>query len=255
MRRTLTFLGTGTSVGVPVIGCACDVCASTNPRNSRYRASVLMTLPGGNLLIDTGPEVRLQLVREKIATINAVLYTHYHVDHLFGLDDLRIVANRLDAAVPLYCTDEVEGVIRHTFAYAFDPLSPPGSVPRIEFRRITDEPFAALGELITPVPLEHSRFKVHGFRVGDLAYCTDVSRIPDPSMKLLEGLDTLVIDCLRYKSHPAHMGVNDVLEVVSALKPKRTLLTHMSHEFDFDHLSRELPPGVEPAYDGMRVEF
>src|SRR5947208_3281030 len=167
--RTFTFLGTGTSVGVPMIGCDCAVCRSDNPRNHRYRCAVLIRLPRGNLLIDTPPELRLQLLRANVGIIHATLFTHYHADHLFGLDDLRPVARLLGSPVPLYCTAEVEGKIRASFSYAFGPAAeqlPAGMIPKLTFQRITSEPFSVLGERVTPIPLVHAHFDVFGFRVG-----------------------------------------------------------------------------------------
>jgi phosphoribosyl 1,2-cyclic phosphate phosphodiesterase len=254
--RTFLFLGTGTSVGVPMIGCECPVCRSDNPRNQRYRSSALIRTPRGNILIDTGPELRLQLVRERIGVVHSVLYTHYHVDHLYGLDDLRIVAKYLDGPVPLYCSEEVEKVIRQTFPYAFtDEAAPIGFVPKLAFHRILGEPFEVLGETVTPIPLIHSIFNVFGYRIGDVAYCTDVSEIPDASWKLLEGVRVLIIDCLRYKKHPAHMGLNDALEIIERVGPEKAYFTHMSHEFDYEQLPKMLPGGVEMAYDGLHFRF
>ncbi len=257
--RTFTFLGTGTSVGVPMIGCECGVCRSANPRNHRYRCSVLVQAPGGNLLIDTTPELRLQLVRENVAVVHAVAYTHYHVDHLFGLDDARLFPGRIGGPLPLYCTDEVEAVIRKAFDYAFDPGTadlPPGFLPKLEFRRIADRPFDALGERVTPIPLRHARFNVLGFRIGDVAYCTDVSSIPDASWPLLEGLDVFVIDALRpARPHPSHFCLEQALDAVARVKPRQAYLTHMSHEMDYDALVKVLPPNVAPAYDGLSFRF
>lgn len=240
-----------------MIGCSCEVCQSTNPKNHRYRSSVLIQSPEGNILIDTGPELRLQLLREQIGVVHAVLYTHYHVDHLFGMDDLRLVARYLGTPVPLYCSDEVEEAIRQVFAYAFvDEYAPPsGAVPKIEFRTITDLPFEVLGAKVVPVPLVHSRFQVYGFRFGDLAYCTDVNEIPSASWNLLKGVRILVIDALRYKPHPAHFSLNEALEVIERIHPEKAYLTHMSHEFDYEVLNSQLPPGVEMAYDGLRFTF
>jgi len=256
MDRTFIFLGTGTSVGVPMIGCDCPVCRSDNPKNHRYRSSALVQTPAGNILIDTGPELRLQLVRERVGVVHAVLYTHFHVDHLYGLDDLRVVAKFLHGPVPLYCTEEVERVIRQTFSYAFvDEAAPIGFVPKLYFHRIGPEPFAVLDQEVAPIPLLHSSFNVFGFRFGDLAYCTDVSEIPDASWPLLNGVRILIIDALRYKSHPAHFGLNDALDVIERVNPDRAYLTHMSHEFDYETLSASLPGGVEMAYDGLRFRF
>jgi phosphoribosyl 1,2-cyclic phosphate phosphodiesterase len=258
LSRRFIVLGCGTSVGVPMIGCGCSVCRSPNPRNQRTRASALVQLPAGNLLIDTTPELRLQLVRENIPVAHAVLYTHYHADHLFGLDDVRLFPKYLGGPLPLYCTDEVEEVVRRAFSYAFHPETgelPAGVLPKLEFRRITDAPFEVLGERIVPIPLIHARFNVLGFRFGNVAYCTDVSQIPESSWPLLEGLDVLVIDALRPgRAHPAHFGVPQALEVVQRVRPKQTYLTHMSHEMDYDH-PPELPPGVALAHDGLAFEF
>jgi phosphoribosyl 1,2-cyclic phosphate phosphodiesterase len=255
-QRTFVFLGTGTSVGVPMIGCDCPVCRSDNPRNHRYRSSALIQTAAGNILIDTGPELRLQLVRERVHIVHAVLYTHYHVDHLFGLDDLRVVAKYLNGPVPLYCTEEVEKVIRQTFSYAFaDEAAPIGFVPKLYFNRITDQPFEVLDQRVTPIPLVHSSFNVFGFRFGDLAYCTDVSEIPESSWPLLDGVRILIIDALRYKSHPAHFGLNDALEAIERVNPERAYLTHMSHEFDYGTLPASLPGGVFMGYDGLRFQF
>ncbi len=257
--RTFTFLGTGTSVGVPMLGCDCAVCRSTNPRNHRYRCSVLIGTPRGNILIDTTPELRLQLLRENVKLVHAVVYTHYHVDHLFGLDDLRIFPIALKGALPIYCNDEVEEVIRQAFAYAFHPGNdelPAGMLPRLEFRRIAETPFEVLGERLTPIPLLHGRFNVLGFRIGDVAYCTDVSAIPERSWPLLEGLKVFVVDALRPgKPHPAHFSLDQALEAIERVKPKQAYLTHMAHTMDHDALVKTLPPGVAPAYDGLSFEF
>jgi phosphoribosyl 1,2-cyclic phosphate phosphodiesterase len=258
MTRSFTFLGTGTSVGVPMLGCECDVCRSTDPRNHRYRCSVLLGLPAGNLLIDTTPEVRLQLLRTGTRVVHAVLYTHYHADHLFGLDDLRPLPRLLGGPVPLYCAADVERKIRIAFSYAFpagDEGLPEGYLPQLAFRPISEEPFTVLGQRVVPVPLLHGRFHVLGFRFDDVAYCTDCSAIPDRSWPLLEGLDVLVLDALRYKPHPAHFSLNEALEVIGRLKPRQAYLTHMAHEIDHAAVSRQLPVGVELAYDGLRFEF
>jgi phosphoribosyl 1,2-cyclic phosphate phosphodiesterase len=257
--RTFTFLGTGTSMGVPMLGCDCHVCTSTNPKNHRYRCSVLIGTPRGNILIDTTPEMRLQLLREQVKLVHAVVYTHYHVDHLFGLDDLRIFPVKLNGPLPIYCTDEVEVVIRQAFAYVFAPGTedfPPGSLPRLELNRIDERPFDVLGERFTPIPLLHGRFNVFGFRVGNVAYCTDVSAIPDRSWPLLEGLDVLVIDALRPgKPHPAHFSLEQAVEAIHRVKPRQAYFTHMAHMMEYDDLMRTLPAGIEPAYDGLKFWF
>lgn len=240
-----------------MLGCECEVCRSTDSRNQRYRCSILIGTPEGNLLIDTPPELRLQLLRERVRLIHAVLYTHYHADHLFGLDDVRPFPPRLGAPLPVYCTDEVEEVIRKAFAYAFNRPTATLStyVPQLTLRRITEEPFTVLGQRVTPIPLVHARYNVFGFRIGDVAYCTDVNEIPERSWPLLEGLKVLVLDALRFKPHPAHFSLDQAVEVIGRLKPARAYLTHMGHELEHESTNRRLPPGIELAYDGLKFEF
>jgi phosphoribosyl 1,2-cyclic phosphate phosphodiesterase len=258
LRRTFTFLGTGTSTGVPMVGCDCAVCRSANPRNNRYRCAVLIGTPTGNVLIDTPPELRLQLLRSVTPVVHAVLFTHYHADHLFGLDDIRPMPRLIGGPVPLYCTADVEAAIRTAFAYAFlepdDPLAY-GYRPQMRFRRIAEEPFEVLGQTVTPIPLEHASLTVLGFRIGNVAYCTDVNAIPERSWPLLQGLDVLVLDALRFKPHSAHFNINQALAVIGQIRPKQAYLTHMSHDIDHDAVNAQLPPGVELAYDGLQFEF
>jgi phosphoribosyl 1,2-cyclic phosphate phosphodiesterase len=257
-QRSFTFLGTGTSVGVPMVGCDCAVCTSTDPRNQRYRCSVLIGLPQGNLLIDTPPELRLQLLRAKVKVVHAVLFTHFHADHVYGLDDLRPIPRHLGSAVPLYCTYEVERKIRQSFAYAFGPdvdSVPAGYLPKLVFRNIDETAFDVLGERVAPIPLIHAHFNVLGFRIGDVAYCTDVNKIPKESWPLLEGLEVLVLDALRHKPHPGHFSLDEALEVVDRLKPRQAYLTHMSHDLDHAETNRALPANVQLAYDGLSFIF
>jgi phosphoribosyl 1,2-cyclic phosphate phosphodiesterase len=256
--RTFTFLGTGTSVGIPMVGCDCAVCRSDNPRNQRYRCAVVIRVPEGNILIDTPPELRLQLLRAGVGIVHATLFTHYHADHVYGLDDLRPIPRHLGGPVPLYCTAEVERKLRQSFAYAFAPdveSLPRGFVPQLAFHRITEEPFTVLGQRIVPVPLIHAHFEVFGFRIGDVAYCTDVNKIPPESWRLLEGLRVLVLDALRFKPHPGHFNLEEALDVVARVQPAQAYFTHMSHEIDHDTVNRRLPKGVELAYDGLTFEF
>ncbi len=257
--RQLIVLGSGTSTGVPVIGCECSVCRSSDPRNSRTRSSVLIKLPLGNLLIDTSPEMRLQLVRERIAVVHAIAFTHHHADHLFGLDDARMFPKAIGGPVPIFCELETEETIRRVFHYAFEDrvrTYPAGGVPKIEFERI--EPgvsFAVLGQSILPIRLDHGRFQVLGFRIGNLAYCTDVSSIPDVSWPLLEGLDVLILDALRHEAHPTHFNIAQALAAVERLRPKQAYFTHLSHDLDHQATEATLPPGVALAYDGLTLDF
>ncbi len=252
----LVFLGTGTSHGVPLIGCGCDTCTSYNPKNWRTRCAVVLGLPEGNLLVDTPPELRIQLIREGIGLVHAVLYTHAHADHLFGLDDLRIFPRYLGRQVPVYCEKEVEARIRRSFEYVFDPATrhyPAGGVPKLALRRITTDPFELLGARVVPVRLVHGRSPVLGYRFGDVAYCTDTKQVPPQSAGLLENLDVLILDCLRREPHGTHLSLDEAIEVAGRLAPKRTLLTHLSHKMEHEAVSEELPPGIELAYDGLRV--
>jgi len=252
----LVFLGTGTSHGVPLIGCGCATCISSNTKNRRTRCAVVAGLPEGNLLIDTPPELRLQLIQQGLGLVHAVAYTHAHADHLFGLDDLRIFPRYLGHCLPVYCEAEVEAQIRRSFAYIFDPVVanyPAGGIPRIEFQPITDAPFAVLGARIVPIPLLHGRFRSLGYRIGDVAYCTDVKEIPPASMALLQGLDVLILDCLRLEPHVTHLSLDEALEVSRKLAPRRTLLTHLCHQLEHEATTATLPPGVELAYDGLTI--
>jgi phosphoribosyl 1,2-cyclic phosphate phosphodiesterase len=242
-----------------MIGCDCPVCTSSDPRNQRTRPSVLFSFPGGNLLIDTTPEMRIQLLREKVRVINAIAFTHAHADHLFGLDDARQFPRATGGPVPVYCEQETEDSIRRVFSYAFRPGTeqwPPGFVPKLQFVRIAPGVhFDVLGERITPIRLEHGKSPVLGFRVGGLAYCTDVSRIPDESWDILRNLDVLVLDALRFEKHPTHFSLHEALEVVAAVKPGRTFFTHLSHSFDHGTTEQQLPASVALAHDGLQVEF
>jgi phosphoribosyl 1,2-cyclic phosphate phosphodiesterase len=254
----LVFLGTGTSVGVPSLGCSCDVCTSTNPKNNRTRCALALGLPEGTLLVDTPPDLRTQLLREKIGIAQAVLYTHEHADHLFGLDDLRLFPFYLGGPVPLYCESRVEDRIRKSFDYAFTPEASthPGATPQLVFHNITTEPFELLGQRITPLRMEHGpRFEVLGFRFGNVAYCTDTNRIPPASLALMEGLDILILDALRPRPHITHLSLDEAVEISKQLRPKRTLFTHMCHELDHDRTNAWLPEGMELAYDGLRVKL
>ena len=256
LRGQLLFLGTGTSVGVPVIGCECSTCTNSDPRDKRTRCGLAVGLPEGTLLVDTPPDLRTQLLREGIGVAHAVLYTHEHVDHVYGLDELRIFPFYLGHAVPLYCEAKVEDRIRASFDYAFQDqakLTHAGGVPQLDFHRIGREPFEILGTRVVPIPLHHGRFSVLGFRFGNVAYCTDTNRIPEESWPLLEGLDVLILDALRPTPHPTHFSLGEAIEVVERLRPKRTLLTHLGHELPHAETSARLPPGIELAYDGQRV--
>jgi phosphoribosyl 1,2-cyclic phosphate phosphodiesterase len=258
IRGEFIFLGTGTSVGVPMIGCGCEVCTSSDPHNQRTRCSVILGLPQGNLLIDTSPDLREQLLREKIGVAHSVLFTHEHADHIFGLDDLRIMQFYLGGPVPLYCEPKVESRIRKSFDYAFDDAAQthPGAAPQLVFRRIGLDPFDVLGARVVPLRMQHGkRFEVLGFRFGDIAYCTDASLIPLESMERLMGLDVLILDALRPRGHATHFSLEQAVEISRQLKPKQTYFTHMSHELEHAATNASLPPGMALAYDGLRISL
>jgi phosphoribosyl 1,2-cyclic phosphate phosphodiesterase len=250
----MLFLGTGTSVGVPMVGCGCDTCTSGDPRDTRSRTSVLLGLPGGHLLVDTTPDLRTQLLRERIGRIDAVLYTHDHVDHVYGLDDVRPLCYATGRSIPLYCEERVERRIRRAFDYAFETVPVPGGgVPKIVFERIATEPFDVLGARVVPLRLRHGVFDVLGFRFGDVAYCTDTNEIPPDTWPLLAGLDVLVLDCLRPSRHPTHLSLDEALAVAARVAARRTLLIHMAHDIRHADVSARLPAGVELAFDGLEI--
>lgn len=250
-------LGTGTSVGVPALGCGCDVCRSGHPRNQRSRCSIILGLPNGNLLIDTSPDLRTQLLRENIGMVHAVAYTHQHADHIMGMDDLRLFQFYLGHPVPVFCEKIVEDALRTTFSYAFSdqPQTHRGAVPAIEFHPIfPDQEVEILGAKIVPLRLEHGpRFKVLGFRVGNVAYCTDTSSIPEKSLEQLRDLDVLILDALRPDPHPTHLGLDQAVAIAMKLGARQTYLTHCSCRLDYEQVNQSTPDGIEMAWDGLRI--
>ncbi len=254
-----------------MIGCDCGVCLSRDPKNNRTRCSVILGLPEGNLLIDTAPDLRHQLLREQIGIVHAVLYTHEHADHLFGLDDLRLMQFYLGRPITLYCEESVEARIRKAFDYAFKELPNlhKGAIPKIEFQRIgpTDEPtdlgdgqaetwpkIEVLGASITAVRQLHGpNFESLGFRVGNVAYCTDLSEMPDASKAQLKELDVLILDALRPSGHVTHLSIDQAVDLATELGAKQVYLTHMSCDVDYALLDAELPEHISPAYDGLTI--
>ena len=252
----MILLGTGTSVGVPALGCVCEVCSSGDPHNRRTRTSALLGLPEGNLLIDTSPDLRFQLLREEVGLIHSVLYTHEHADHVFGLDDLRLMQFHLDGPVPLYCEESVEKRIRQSFDYAFPPASNEAQslVPQLEFRRIGLEPLEILGALIVPLRLHHGpRLEVLGFRFGDIAYCTDVNYIPPETERQLQGLDVLILDALRPAPSNTHFSLDQAIEAAERIGARQTYFTHMAHDLDHATTNQSLPANMQLAHDGLRI--
>ncbi|MCA9079583.1 MAG: MBL fold metallo-hydrolase [Planctomycetaceae bacterium] len=250
---SLTLLGTGTSMGVPMIGCECPVCTSTDPHNHRTRTGVLIRGPQGNLLIDTSPELRVQLIPQHVRQIAGVLFTHAHADHIMGLDDLRIFGFRQEGSIPLFCEAIVEETLRRTFAYAFAAGDTLHSKPRLAFHRIGTEPIDLCGLRIQPIRLIHGRLPILGFRINDVAFCTDVSEIPDESWAHLSNLDVLILGAIRHEPHPTHFSVDQALQVIAKARPRRAYLTHISHTLEHAETNRLLPNQVALAYDGLEV--
>jgi phosphoribosyl 1,2-cyclic phosphate phosphodiesterase len=247
----IIFLGTGTSHGIPVVGCGCGVCKSTDRKNKRTRASLLVRESGRSILIDTATEFRIQAVRENITSLDAVLYTHPHADHLHGLDDIRPLTQ--ERIVPLYGNRETIEEIKVRFGYIFSYKQLGGGVPRIEFHEVSSKVFYAAGVPVLPVPIKHGVLDILGYRIGNMAYLTDCSGIPEGSYPLLADLDLLVLGALRYRPHGTHFSVKEALHEIDRIKPKRALLTHFCHDIDHGEIKKELPRGVAPSYDGLRV--
>jgi phosphoribosyl 1,2-cyclic phosphate phosphodiesterase len=252
----LTFLGTGTSHGIPVIGCGCAVCTSSDPHNRRYRPSVVVDWRGKRILVDTPPELRLQLLRAEVTHLDGLLFTHTHADHLFGLDDVRVFNARSGEALSVYGTAEVLDRIRQQFFYAFVDTPLAGGKPQLNLRpiQLTDRPFDVAGLPVQPIPVLHGPTPVLGFRFGNVAYVTDTNHVPEASYALLQDLEVLVLDALRERPHPTHFSVAEALAVVDRVKPRRAYFTHICHDLDHETTNRRLPAGVELAYDGLRVE-
>ncbi|HEX2617062.1 MAG TPA: MBL fold metallo-hydrolase [Flavobacteriales bacterium] len=250
----LVFLGTGTSQGVPVIACTCEVCRSIDPRDKRTRSSALVEVDGRRILIDAGPELRVQLLREQVMDLDAVLLTHEHMDHIAGLDDLRAfsLVHEPPRAMDIYASGATVEAIKRVFSYAFSKHKYPG-VPEFAMHTI-EGPFQAAGVDVVPIEVMHLLMPVLGFRIGGLVYITDAKTIAPAEREKMQGADVLVLNALRRKKHISHLNLEEALELVAELKPKRTYLTHISHLMGC-HADVELPPGVELAYDGLKVDL
>jgi len=258
-------LGSGTSAGVPMIGCHCAVCASLDPRDQRSRPSIVVSYAGPdgtphNILVDTAPELRLQAVREGLDRISAVVFTHAHADHIFGLDDVRRYNTLSGAPLPLYAAPSTMTTLRGVFPYAFDPPLPPNRAykdviyrPELSPALITG-PFDLFGQTWEPFELPHGRFTVLGFRIGNFAYCTDCNDIPPAERLRLRGLDTLIIDGLRPRPHPTHLSFEQSLAVIADLRPRRAFFTHLAHDMKHADIEATLPPHVRVGYDGLKFE-
>ncbi|HXQ76593.1 MAG TPA: MBL fold metallo-hydrolase [Gemmatimonadaceae bacterium] len=252
----ITFLGTGTSHGVPMIGCDCGTCRSSDPHDKRWRASVYIETDDGlALLVDAGPDIRAQSLAFNIRRVDAIIFTHGHADHIMGLDDVRRFNVLQQRAMPCFADEATLRDLRKTFFYVFDPATPRGGgLPQLELFRVAG-PFCIGQQEIVPVPIFHGNRPILGLRIGRFAYLTDCSRIPDESWPLLTGLDLLVVDALRESPHPTHFSLSEAVAVSAKVGARRTCFTHMCHNLRHAETCAKLPPGVELAYDGLVVEL
>ena len=256
----LIFLGTGTSFGVPVIGCSCANCTSTDPRDRRTRHGALIGLEGGNLVIDTPPESRLQLLAAGVDRVDAVWYTHLHADHVHGIDDVRVFSSRGRGPVPAYLPGELAAQMKARFPYIFDaraPVPAETSRPRIALRSYAEGvPLEVLGAEVIPFRVPHGPVDAFGLRVGGLGYVTDAKDIPAAARDILDGVEVLVLNALwRGRPHPTHFNVEEAVEAARRIGARRTFLTHLTHFVGYRELAGGLPPGIEPAYDGLTIEL
>lgn len=255
----LTLLGTGTSMGVPQIGCHCAVCRSDDPRDRRTRTAALIESGESTILIDTPPELRLQLLRAGTTRLDAVLYTHEHADHVHGIDDLRSFSLLQKQPLPLHAPPATAAHIRQAFHYIFDAAVVPHvgtSKPRLTLEAIgAAAPITIAGLEVRPIAFEHGHAEVYGYRIGPVAYVTDVKRVPYEARTLLRGVRVLVLNALWWREHPTHLSIEEAVEVAQDIGAERTLLTHLTHETSHAELLERLPPGIEPGYDGMRIEI
>lgn len=248
----ITFLGTGTSHGVPVLTCNCSVCTSTDPKNKRTRSSLWVREKGTSLLIDTATEFRSQALAANIQKVDGVLYTHCHADHVFGFDDLRVFSYLTRKNIPVYGNQATIAELREVFSYAFRKTQEGGGKPQVETIEV-DGQFQIQDLAIQPIPVLHGDLPIFGYRIGTLAYLTDCSHIPQSSLELLQGVETLVVGVVRYEPHYTHMHVAMALELVAQLKVKQTYFTHISHRLEHQTVSEALPAGVFLAYDGLTI--
>lgn len=254
MRVELTVLGSGTSLGVPTIGCRCRVCLSSDPRDKRTRPSILLRYNGCAVIIDTGPDFRFQAIRAGLDRLDAVIFTHGHADHVLGLDDTRAFTLNANKTIPIYGNQPALRGIRRIFQYAFDGFAPYGGLPSIQDHLITG-PLELFGLEFVPVPVLHGRLEVLGFRFGTVAYLTDYNEIPEDSYELLRGVEIAFLDALRHEPHPTHMTVAAALGEVERIRPQQAFFTHIAHDLGHEETNASLPEHVRLCYDGMQLEF
>lgn len=250
----VTVLGSGTSHGVPAVGCGCRVCSSPDPRDQRTRCGIVVRMGSATLLVDAPPELRLQVVRSHVPKVDAILLTHSHADHIFGLDDVRRYNDVLGGDLPIYARGDVIKDLRRAFRYVFIETQAGGGKPRLALRPIEGGCFEAASVPVEAIPIFHGELPITGYRIGRFAYVTDVSHLPDSSMARLRGLDLLILGALRHAPpHPTHFTIGQALEVVAELQPRHTYLTHLTHEVPHRETEAGLPPGVRLAYDGLVI--
>ena len=267
MQATLTFLGSGTSMGVPTLGCTCAVCQSAmaapgtpgaDRRNRRTRPSIMLRFAEHTVLVDTGPDFHAQALREQIMRVDAVFYTHSHADHILGMDDLRPLSFRGKGELPLYADVETSAALRRVFHYTFRTEDRYPTSARVAIHALPEtlgETVDLLGIRMQPIPVQHGRQMITGYRFGNAAYLTDLSELPPESVPLLQGLDILIVDALRREPHPSHSHLAKSIALAELLKPQRTFFTHMSHELDHAATELELPPNIRLGYDGLQLQF
>ena|ERR1051326_8054422 len=251
----ITFLGTGTSQGVPIIGCKCKVCESVNPKDHRLRSSIMIEENGKRFIIDTGPDFRQQMLRERVDSITAVIYTHEHRDHVAGLDDLRAFNFIQKKKIDLYATEETQKAIHQQFAYVFTEKKYPG-IPEVDLHTIGSKPFTIEGVTFLPVLVKHLHLPVLGFRLGNFTYITDANFIPEEEKKKIAGSDVLVLNALRREKHISHFNLEEAIQLAQELKCKKTFFVHMSHQMGLhEEVEDELPENIHLAFDGMHINM
>ncbi len=252
---TITFLGTGTSQGIPVIACNCAICTSADKRDNRTRSSVMISAEGKNIVIDTGPDFRQQMLREKVLHLSGIVFTHEHKDHIAGLDEVRAFNYFNKWRAQVYCTNEVDKALRTEFAYAFSEVKYPG-IPEIDIHVIDDTAFDVAGIKFLPIQVMHMNMKVFGYRVGDFTYITDANYISEEEKEKIKGCKILVLNALRKEVHPSHFNLNEAISLAQEIKAETTYFTHISHQLGLhEQISRELPAGIHLAYDGLKIEL
>ncbi len=250
----VTFLGTGTSTGVPVIGCHCETCRSSDPRDTRWRTSVYLRFDDGRaVLVDATPDLRAQALRFGVERVDLILLTHAHADHVLGLDDVRVYNFRQGAAIPCQGDARTLGQVRQMFGYVFDPSTPRGGgLPQLTLAPVGG-PFSFGSTVMIPVPIRHGRLPILGYRIGAFAYMTDCSEIPESAWPQLEGLEVLVLNALRHRTHSTHFNIDQAVDAARRINARQTFFTHMSHDLLHEKTCAELPPGMALAYDGLAL--